>query len=204
MRSLAAAVASALALTFASVYASPAAEASARQVVESTVADVLAVLQTDGLDVETRRTRIEGIAYARFDFETMGKLVLARNWKRFDPQQREQFVSEFKRHLSRSYGTRIERYEQEQVDIIGERAEQRGDMTVQTAIRGGQFDGIAIDYRLRNRGGTWRVIDVVIEGVSLVSNFRSQFKDIVSKEGPDALIAKLQEKNEGPPVAASE
>lgn len=174
---------------------------TARAAVEETVSAVLGVLRNESLDVEQRRTEIEGIAYARFDFETMGKLVLAQNWKKFDPAQRDAFIGEFKRHLSRSYGTRIERYEQEEVDILGEREEQRGDVTVQTAIRGGQFDGIAIDYRMRSRGGDWRVIDVVIEGVSLVSNFRSQFKDIVSKDGPAALIAELQEKNAAPEVS---
>jgi len=196
MRAVAAALVGVLSFAIAPVDAR--AEATARAAVEQTVNDVLAVLKMSDLGVAERRTRIEGIAYARFDFETMGKLVLARNWKKFDRAQQAEFIEEFKRHLSRSYGTRIERYEQEEVAIGDERTEQRGDVTVLTTIRGGQFDGIAIDYRLRKRGEDWRVIDVVIEGVSLVSNFRSQFKDIISKEGPAVLIAKLREKNADP------
>ena len=169
---------------------------SARGVVEQTVAEVLAALQETGMSSEQRRTQIEDIVYARFDFTTMSKLVLARNWKKFDDVQRAAFVDEFKSHLSRSYGTRIERYEQEEVDVLREREEKRGDVTVLTVIRGGQFDNAEVNYRMRDRDGTWRVIDVIIEGVSLVSNFRSQFKDIISKEGADGLIAKLREKNE--------
>ena len=172
------------------------AEESARDVVSNTVAEVLAVLQTEGNTVAESRQQIENIAYARFDFETMGKLVLARNWKKLDDGQREAFIVEFKRHLSRSYGMRIARYEQEKVDVLREREETRGDMTVLTAIRGGQFDGAEVNYRMRNRDEAWRVIDVIIEGVSLVSNFRSQFKGIVSKEGADGLIDRLRSKNE--------
>ena len=190
------------------VGASPAAaEETARGVVESTVAEVLEVLRTDGQSVDDRRKQIEQIAYARFDFQTMGKLVLARNWKKFDAGQREAFITEFKRHLSRSYGTRIARYEQEEVEVAGEREEKRGDVTVLTLIKGGQFDGAAVDYRMRNRDGQWRVIDVIIEGGSLVSNFRSQFQDIVSKEGPDGLIAQLKSRNDeadGSPAASGE
>jgi len=185
-----------LAVAFvASVPAAVSAE-SPREVVESTVAQVLEVLRVPELTLDQRRARIEQIVYVQFDFETMSRLVLARNWRKFDPAQREQFIREFKRHLSRSYGTRLARYEQEQVDVTGERTEKRGDVTVLTVIRGGQFDDAAIDYRMRNGEDAWRVIDVIIEGVSLVSNFRSQFKDVVSRDGPSGLIEQLASRND--------
>jgi phospholipid transport system substrate-binding protein len=175
-----------------------------RAVVETTIADVLEVLRQGDRSTEDKRREIEQIAYARFDFDTMGKLVLARNWKKFDDGQRQAFIDEFKRHLSRSYGSRISRYEQEEVEVSGEREEARGDVTVLTVIRGGQFEGAEVDYRMRNRKGAWRVIDVVIEGVSLVSNFRSQFQDIVSRDGPDGLISQLRTRNDEAGPAASE
>ena len=199
-----------IAAVLASCWLAPAAFAadeSARQVVELTIAAVLEVLHEPDLSAEQRRSRIEDIAYARFDFNTMGKLVLARNWKKFDEAQRDRFIAEFKRHLSHSYSVRIARYDQEVVEVTGEREEKRGDVTVLTAIRGGQFDGAEVDYRMRkskNSNDEFRVIDVIIEGVSLVANFRSQFKDVVSKEGPDGLIARLKAKNDGPEPASSE
>ncbi len=60
---------------------------------------------------------------------------------------------------------------------------------------GGEFEGALVDYRLRNRAGGWRVIDVVIEGISMVSNYRDQFKSIVSSGGPELLLEKLRQKN---------
>ena len=79
---------------------------------------------------------------------------------------------------------------------VGEVAEQRGDVTVKSEIVGGQFDGATIDYRSRVKDGEWLVIDVIIEGVSLVSNFRSQFKPIVAQGGAAELLARLKDKND--------
>ena len=86
-------------------------------------------------------------------------------------------------------------------DLIrfGAREEPRGDVTVQTRVIGGQFNGASVDYRLRKTGEEWRVIDVVIEGISMVSNFRDQFKAVVSSGGPDLLLKQLREKNSTTP-----
>jgi len=169
-------------------------------VIEATAQAVLEVLREPDLTSQERRDRIEAIAYEQFDFETMSKLVLARDWRRLDGTQREEFVTAFREHLSRSYGTRIERYDQVDVEILGDRLEPRGDVTVRTRILGGEADGVAVDYRLRKRGGAWRVIDVVIEGVSLVSSFRDQFAEVIGREGPEGLLRRLQEKNAKSPT----
>lgn len=170
-------------------------ELGPREVVEVTVSKVLAILADESLDRATRRAKIEAIAFDVFDFTTMSKLSLARNWKHFDDDQRRAFVREFKAHLSRTYGSRLDRYRQENVEIVATREEPRGDVTVMTKVLGGQFDGIEMDYRLRHRRERWRAIDVVIEGVSLVANFRSQFAEVLSKGGPDDLIEDLRTKN---------
>jgi phospholipid transport system substrate-binding protein len=170
-------------------------EALARAVVSETVDEVLAVLRDKAIPAEDRIRSIETIVYGRFDLQVMSRLVLARNWKRFSEQQQAEYVAEFKRYLTNSYGSRIERYDQQTVEITGAREEPRGDVVVQTKIIGGEFEGALVDYRLRSQNGEWRVIDVVIEGISMVSNYRDQFKSIVSSGGPDLLIEKLREKN---------
>ena len=114
---------------------------------------------------------------------------------RLSEEQKAQYVEEFKRYLTNSYGNRIERYDQQEVKIIGEREEPRGDVVVQTKILGGEFEGALVDYRLRKQGEDWLVIDIVIEGISLVSNYRDQFKSIVSSGGPELLLERLKEKN---------
>jgi len=113
-------------------------------------------------------------------------------------------MKQFKEHLAMTYGRNVENYKNEKVTITGSREEAKGDWTVKTKIlRGGPGD-ILVDYRLRQRDGSWRIIDVIIEGVSLVSNFRSQFQDVVSGGGPERLIALLREKNaKGEPLKTS-
>jgi phospholipid transport system substrate-binding protein len=170
-------------------------EAGARAVVSETVDEVLAVLRDKSVPTEERIRKLEKIVYGRFDLYVMSRLVLARNWKRFSEQQKAEYVEEFKQYLTNSYGNRIERYDQQEVEIIGEREEPRGDVVIQTKILGGEFDGALVDYRLRKQDAGWRVIDVVIEGISMVSNYRDQFKSIVSTGGPQLLLEKLKEKN---------
>lgn len=177
---------------------------AAAAVVEKTTSGVIAVLTDQSLSTEQKRKRVEDIAIGSMDFETLSKLVLARNWSRFDDTQRSEFIALFKNHLSMTYGRNVESYKNEKVQITGSRQETGGDVTVKTKIvRGGGNADILVDYRLRQRDGTWKIIDVVIEGVSLVSNFRSQFQDVVASGGPERLLALLREKNaKGEPLKA--
>jgi phospholipid transport system substrate-binding protein len=168
-----------------------------RDVVATTVDEVLSILKDASLSPEVRRERIVAIAYDRFDFPTMSKLVLARYWKRFDAAQREEFMKEFKDFLAHRYGDRIDRYEQEKVEIVGERSAKGGDAIVATRIHRPNAAAVEVEYRLRSRSGTWRVIDVKIEGISLVSNYRDQFHEVLSRGGPDKLLAQLRERNAG-------
>lgn len=167
-----------------------------QQIVATAIGEIIAVLNDVEATEASRRDRIADIAFAHFDFPTMSKLVVARPWKKFTSDQRTEFVAAFKTHLARSYGRRLARYEGTQVAVVGRQDEQRGDVTVLSKVVGGQFDGATMDYRMRGGKETWLVIDVAIEGVSLVSNFRSQFKPILSQGGAKELLKRLNEKND--------
>jgi phospholipid transport system substrate-binding protein len=171
--------------------------------IQETIDAVLLVLNDKALSTEQKRSKIEQIAYQRFDFTTVARLVLARNWHRFSKTQQTQFIEEFKRYLAVNYGNRVERYDQQKVDIVGERQEPRGDVTIQSVVRGGEFEGATIDYRLRQNEGRWLVIDVIVEGISLVSNFRDQFKEVLARGGPEELLEALRAKNAAGPVEPS-
>lgn len=172
-------------------------------VVEDTTSRVIAVLKQPTLPTEEKRRQVEQIVYQTVDFETLCRLVLARNWSRLSPEQQAEFTAEFKKHLSLTYARNVEGYKNEKVVIAGSREETRGDWTVRTRIVRENGEPIDVDYRLRERDGSWRIIDVVIEGVSLVSNFRSQFQGIVANEGPARLLDLLREKNaKGEPLSS--
>ncbi len=171
------------------------ADVGPQAVIEKTVDRVVAILRDPSKDTDQRREALEVLARERFDFRTMSRLVLARNWKVLSKEQQAEFVAEFETYLASDYGSRIERYDQEEVEVMGERLEPRGDVTVKTKIVGGKNSGAFIDYRMRKRDGPWRIIDVKIEGISLVSNFRDQFRDVMGRDGPVVLIERLREKN---------
>ena len=172
-----------------------AAEQTPREVVQSTSDEVLAVLAEKDLSKQERRDKVRTIVLRSMDFETLSRLVLARNWSRFSPAQQQEFIQEFQDHLASVYGRRLDDYRNEKVSIVGDRREPNGDSTVQTKIlRGGGSNDIEVDYRLRESNGQWKVIDFIVEEISMVANFRSQFQDIVASGGPEKLLQLLKEK----------
>jgi phospholipid transport system substrate-binding protein len=166
-----------------------------RAVIQAITDDALKVLDDRSLDTETKRHRLEDIVYARLDFDTMTRLVLARNFTTFTPDQRTEFTQLFREHLSLTYGRSIESYNNDRVEITGDRQESDGDWTVKSKILRSGGDEVLLDYRLRQEADVWKIIDIVIERVSLVSNFRSQFQDLMSRGGPEKILAVLREKN---------
>ena len=172
-----------------------AAEQTPREVVQSTSEEVLAVLAEKDLSKQERRDKVRTIVLRSMDFETLSRLVLARNWSRFTPAQQQEFMQEFQEHLATIYGRRLDDYRNEKVEVVGDRREPNGDSTVQTKIlRGGGSNDIQVDYRLRESNGQWKVIDFIVEEISMVANFRSQFQDIVASGGPEKLLQLLKEK----------
>ncbi len=168
-----------------------------RDVVRRMADDVIAALKDKSVAGDAKRHRVEQIVYAGVDFDTLSRLVLARNWSRFSSDEQGRFETEFKEHLSVTYGRSVDSYKNETLSIISDHEEARGDWTVKTKInRGGGSDDIFVDYRLRQANGEWKIIDVIVEGVSLVSNFRSQFQDLLASKTPSELIALIHEKNE--------
>lgn len=165
-----------------------------RGVIEQTSKQVLAVLQDRGVSPTEKVSRIEVIADQHFDFETVSRLVVARHWNELGEDQKRDFVQQFKKHLSVTYGRNVDRYEDGQIELLGDREEARGDWTVKSRIfrRGDEF---LVDYRLRKQADEWRIIDVLVEGSSLISNFRAQFQEIIASRGVARLLELLREKN---------
>lgn len=168
---------------------------SPRAVIEKLTSAVLEVLGNKALSKDEKKRQLEQLVYGAGDFETLARLALARHWSDFTPQQQAEFVTEFKKHLSLTYGNNVESYRNERVAIVGEREEARGDHTVKSRVLRGGPDDIEIDYRLRPANGEWKIIDFIIENVSLVANYRSQFQDILSNGSPDKLLQMLRDKN---------
>ncbi len=180
------------------------ATAAAKAALSQAIDEVLLVLRDTNSDSDGKLVRLQEITDRRFNFPRMSKLVLGRNRRKLSDEQQLEFEHEFRRHLTITYGQRIESFGGEEIEIGAARLERNGEATVKTKLVGGSADGVLIDYRLREREGSWQIIDIIIEGVSLVQNFRAQIQEIVSSKGADQLIVVLREKNNPKGGAGSE
>ena len=143
--------------------------------------------------VAERRTAVRKIADEIFDFNEIARRALARHWQPLTDKQRVEFVSLFSDLLERSYISKIELYGGEKIQYVGERVD--GDTaTVATRIVTKNGTEVPIDYRLLKKGDRWMVYDVSIEGVSLVSNYRTQFNKIIQTGSFEDLMQKLRTK----------
>lgn len=127
-----------------------------------------------------------------FDMKELSRRALGAEWNKFSPEQQDRFVKAFGTLLENTYLDKIESYTDEQVRYLKEQDLGGNKAEVATTVVG-KGKEIPIAYRLMDRNG-WKVYDVIIEGVSLVQNYRSQFGQVLMNESPDALISKISTK----------
>ena len=160
---------------------------------------VLAILQDPALKqpgkAEERRQKIRTIANEVFDWTETGKRALARHWQGRSPQEREEFSKLFADLLERSYVGKIEAYSGEKI-LYGEETLDGDQATVRTKLLTKNGNQIPIDYQMHKVDERWRIYDVKIENVGLVSNYRSQFNRIIQQSGYPDLVQRLKTKQE--------
>jgi phospholipid transport system substrate-binding protein len=160
---------------------------------------VLKILDDPDLKKETRhkdrRVAVRKIADEVFDFNETAKRSLGRHWQPRTPAERTEFVQLFADLLERSYISKIELYGGEKISYQGDSIE--GDLaTVRTRLTTKQGTEIPIDYRMLKKGDRWVVYDVIIEGVSLIANYRTQFNKIIQTSSFKELVKKMRTKQE--------
>jgi phospholipid transport system substrate-binding protein len=144
-------------------------------------------------NAEKRRGQIREVARQLFDFEEMSKRAMARHWAPLKPEQKKRFTELFSDLLENSYVSKIESYGGEKIAYLPEQVD--GDITiVKSKLVTQKGTEIPIDYRLQKDGDRFEVYDVVIEGVSLVANYRSQFNKIITQSSFDELVKKMEQK----------
>ena len=151
---------------------------------KASVDRMIGILQDPALKppakAEDRRAAIRGAASQVFDFEETAKRAMGRHWQELSNQDRAEFVPLFTDLLERSYISKIEQYSGEKINYVGESVDPAGDIaTVKTSFTTKKGQDVPIEYHLHRRGDRWVIYDVFIEGVSLVSNYRTQFDKII-------------------------
>ena len=166
--------------------------------VRQTADRVLSVLQDSRLKSadkqKERRDQIRQIVASRFDFGEMAKRSLGSNWQKVNNDEQRQFVELFTELLEKSYADQIESYDGEKI-VYGRENVSQDQADVDTKILTKKGEQISVNYKLRSAGNDWKVYDVVIENISLVNNFRSQFNRVLANASFAELLKKLQSKS---------
>ncbi len=184
----------ALLLITAFVFSSALAAPNPTEQLKSTIDKVLAVLQESNLDNEAKRDKIRMIMGERFNFREMSIRTLGKNWKGASKDQKKRFTAAYRRLLEDTYLVMVEAYTDEKVDFVKESIKKGKFAQVDTRIMRTGAPPIPVNYKSRLRKDEWWVYDVVIEGVSMISNYRTSYQQIAKNEGIDGLIAQIEEK----------
>ncbi len=183
---------------FAQLWSAPPLMAGApTEQVRQTADKMLSVLQDGRLraadNQKERRDQLRQIIATRFDFSEMAKRSLGSHWQRTSGDEQRQFVELFTELLERSYLDQIEAYDGEKI-VYGRESLNQDQADVETKILTKKGEEFSLNYKLRSAAGDWKIYDVVIENVSLVNNFRSQFNRILANASMAELIKRLQSK----------
>ncbi len=165
---------------------------------KTTIDEVLRIVREKELKqpekAEERRHLLEKVVAARFDYTEMSRRALGAPWNQLTDQQKQEFVGLFRTLLTNSYADKIETYSGEGVQYLNERTEKEY-AEVRTKVLSGKTE-IPLDYRLVNKADDWRVYDVVVDGVSLVNNYRGQFTKILRASSYSDLVDQLRKKSD--------
>ena len=161
---------------------------------KSTIDKVIAIVKDEKLqrDKERRREALRNTIDERFNYRQMVMRSLAKNWDSRSDQERTKFILLFKSLLENSYASKLEAYRDEKIKYTGEVIKGKYALVKTEVVR--PSSTIGVDYKLIQENGDWLVYDFVIEGVSMIRNYRSQFTKIIRKDSYEILVQKLTDK----------
>ena len=158
----------------------------------ATIEKVLTVLKDPAAKSE-RRERLRQVIYPSFDFAEMAKRSLGSHWQRRSSTEQQEFVKLFTDLVESSYVDAIDSYDGEKVVVANEKQDKEF-AEVNTKIVTKKGEEYRVDYKLHQTSGSWKIYDAVIENVSLVNNYRSQFNRVIAKSSYEDLMTKMKDK----------
>lgn len=168
------------------------ASVSATETMRSTVDTILSILKRSDMDWDNKRSEIKTVVDKRFFYRAMAQRTLSVNWRRASKEQQQEFTDLFAQLLQNTYFERMKEYTNEKVEFLREKQKDNKAVVYTHIVTAS--NNIPIDYKLVNVNGEWLVYDVVIEEISLISNYRSSYREIVSRDGIDGLLKQMQQK----------
>jgi phospholipid transport system substrate-binding protein len=160
--------------------------------IKQTVDEVIKVLRAPDMDKDKRRDMVRNIVRPRFDYRAMSQIILATNWKKATEEQQDRFIFLFRDLLEHTYFSAMDSYTGETVRMGREKLNGKR-AVVQTYVSSTSKE-VPVNYNLRLKNDDWFAYDVSVDGVSLVSNYRTSFRNLVREKGMDGLLQELEKK----------
>ncbi len=165
--------------------------------VQNTVNQALEVLRDHGISAQERRRKLIQIVAGHFDFSTMARESLGYHWRTITPAQREQFVPLYTAFMEDVYLKKLEGYSGQKIEFRHQVPGGPGYTQINTrATQQNGAEPIHIDYQLEKDRDGWKVYDVIVDGISITTNYRTQFNRVINNEGFDSLMSKLRSKQQ--------
>ena len=171
--------------------------ATPKETVETGVNNIIGTLSDPAFKAKAKDAQIAQLGEAIeavFDFEELSRRTLGREWKKMNAEQQKEFVHLFKELLQGVYADRLLAYSDQKIIFDKETMLKKGRAEVQSFLQTSDGKKIPLFYRLSDKSGSWKVYDVIIEGVSMVKNYRTQFREILAKDSPEKLLQILRDK----------
>lgn len=160
-------------------------------VVMDTINQVLTVLRDAKAAEGDKRARVYALVEPRIDFEGMSRRILALDWKNLNPEQRTRFQDLFRQLLLDSYWAQMRKYKDEKAEYVTAIIEGENEATVDTIIVSGSVE-IPVTYRMEKTNGKWLAYDILVESLSLTSNYRNEYRNVIKSKGIDGLFERMQ------------
>lgn len=164
-----------------------------RDLIEELGGEAIRVLANEDATEEQRQARFEALFQEGFDVPLVARIVLGRYWRTATPEQQEEYVDLFYRYIVDTYTARLNAYSGQTFEVVGQQPLSEDEVVVKSLIQEPGGPSLKVDWRVQTREGEARIVDVIVEGVSMAITHRSEFGSVISKTGNvEALLERLR------------
>lgn len=160
----------------------------ARDFIDSMTQRGIAFLSDETLDQDGRKKEFEKLLNDSFDIKTIARFALGTNWRKATEKERSEYLKLFNQMIVDVYSNRFKEYQGQSIEVSGARAEGNNDVIVNSMIVDKNKPSVKVDWRVRNKGGSYKVVDVIVEGVSMSVTQRSDFSSVIQRGGGDISV----------------
>ena len=155
--------------------------------------NAIEVLKAPNTSPEQRRAEFQALLDRGFAVRTIGRFALGRNWRAATPEQQQEYLKLFRQFILNTYASRLDGYSGQSFNVVDARPIDDKDTLVNTEIGQPDAEPLRVDYRVRTKQGTYKIVDVLVEGISLITTQRSEFSSIINREGFDGLLKLMRD-----------